>query len=214
LSIAKKPYHHGQLREALLDAGDELLAAEGLRGFTLRACARLAGVSHAAPKHHFQDATGFLTALAARGFERLTERLRAGIRQTENLDEEFIATARAYVGFAEDNPEHFRIMFRHDLLNVESDHLYYQVSSTLTELTNSILRQRGETEISIAQLSQHVRKTDELIQDIIIGWCHIHGLAHLITEQQLDMMPPDRQSELIDQAAIRIARMIRQDEGV
>ena len=66
----KSAYHHGDLRTALLDAGDTVLAEHGLRGFTLRECARRAGVSHAAPKHHFSDVRGFLTAIAAREIGR------------------------------------------------------------------------------------------------------------------------------------------------
>ena len=62
---ARQGYHHGDLRNALLDAADKLLQAEGLQGFTLRACARLAGVSHAAPKHHFGDVRGLLGAAQA-----------------------------------------------------------------------------------------------------------------------------------------------------
>ena len=70
------PYHHGDLRNALLDAADELLQEQGLQGFTLRACARRAGVSHMAPKHHFNDVRGLLRAVAERGFARLVALLK------------------------------------------------------------------------------------------------------------------------------------------
>ena len=66
-----QPYHHGQLREALVASGRTLLAERGIRGFTLRECARRAGVSHGAPAHHFGDAAGMLTAYAAQGFARI-----------------------------------------------------------------------------------------------------------------------------------------------
>ena len=64
-------YHHGALREALLAAAESLLLEQGVDAFTLRACARRAGVSHAAPAHHFGDARGLLTAFATVGFARM-----------------------------------------------------------------------------------------------------------------------------------------------
>ena len=63
---ARHAYHHGDLRKALLDAAEAELAEKGVEGFTLRGCAKRAGVSHAAPAHHFKDANALLTALAAR----------------------------------------------------------------------------------------------------------------------------------------------------
>jgi AcrR family transcriptional regulator len=66
-------YHHGALREALVEAAEALIREQGLEAFTLRECARRAGVSHAAPAHHFGDARGLLTACAAAGMERLAD---------------------------------------------------------------------------------------------------------------------------------------------
>ena len=65
------PYHHGDLRQAMLQAAGEVLEELGLERFTLRECARRAGVSHGAPAHHFGDVRGLLTALVAGGFEQL-----------------------------------------------------------------------------------------------------------------------------------------------
>src|SRR3982751_372137 len=64
------PYHHGALRDALLEAAERVLERDGLPGLTLRAVAREAGVSHAAPTHHFGDLTGLLSELAAIGYTR------------------------------------------------------------------------------------------------------------------------------------------------
>ena len=71
---SKATYHHGDLKEALLTAAEAVLRDRGLQGFTLRECARRAGVSHAAPKHHFGDVRGVLTEIAARGFAQLNRR--------------------------------------------------------------------------------------------------------------------------------------------
>src|SRR5678816_2386477 len=179
---AKTPYHHGDLKEALLTAAESVLDDSGLHGFTLRECARRAGVSHAAPKHHFGDVRGLLTEVAARGFQQLTRRLKTKLRAAgDDLDAQFVATAEAYVGFAEAHPEHFRIMFRSDLVDMQSPSLMAAALTTFTELTNVIRRQRGEPEIGAESLDACMTST-QLINDIIIGWCHVHGYAHLRLE--------------------------------
>src|SRR5512139_1646614 len=78
------PYHHGALRDALLQAAERVLERDGLPGLTLRAVAREAGVSHAAPTHHFGDLTGLLSELAAIGFRRFNEAMVAA-GNTETL---------------------------------------------------------------------------------------------------------------------------------
>ncbi len=205
---AREAYHHGDLRNALLDAADELLQREGLQGFTLRACARLANVSHAAPKHHFGDVKGLLAAVAERGFQRLVQQLKLRIDAARgNLDEEMFATARAYVEFAEQYPEHFRIMFRSDLINFDMDCPPDMVISTFTELTNVILRQRGEAEVQPHQTRD--AKSPELVNDILLGWCHIHGYAHLRLEGQLMMVPEEDHMKQLRRASDRLAHLIQ-----
>jgi AcrR family transcriptional regulator len=208
---AKIAYHHGDLKEALLDAAEAVLRDVGLQGFTLRECARRAGVSHAAPKHHFDDVRGVLTEIAARGFRQLSRRLRSKLRAAgDDLDAQFIATTDAYVGFAEAHPEHFRIMFRCDLVSLDSANLTSAARETFTELTNVIRRQRGEADIAPESLDRAVTST-QLINDILIGWCHIHGYAHLKLEGQLPMVPKALHKELLITASRRLGRMIRSD---
>ncbi|MDQ8732766.1 TetR family transcriptional regulator, partial [Bradyrhizobium sp. LHD-71] len=74
---AAAPYHHGSLHEALLKAAETILERDGLPGLTLRAAAREAGVSHAAPTHHFGDMSGLLSELAASGFRTFAAALKA-----------------------------------------------------------------------------------------------------------------------------------------
>jgi len=97
-----KTYHHGDLAAALLRAASALLEKEGVSGLSLREAARRAGVSHNAPYRHFPDRDALLTALAAEGFEILTSEMRG---QTSR------AMGEAYVRFAVDNPQRFRLMF-------------------------------------------------------------------------------------------------------
>ena len=185
----KARYHHGDLRAALLDAAEALLAERGFAGFTLRECARRAGVSHAAPAHHFGSAAGMLTALAARGFERLVNAVRDARRAASetDLDAQLAATMRAYVGYARREPELFRLMFRREVLLEEDAALHGAAEATYAELTNVIRAQRGEAPIGPQDLGV-LRTTTRLVEDILVGWCHIHGLAHLLIEGQLDVM--------------------------
>ena len=207
--MSKTPYHHGDLKEALLVAAEDVLHDRGLQGFTLRECARRAGVSHAAPKHHFGDARGVLTEIAARGFRQLTRRLRTKLRAAgDDLDAQFTATAEAYLGFAEARPEHFRIMFRRDLVDIEAPSIMAAALETFTELTNVIRRQRGEGDIDIDSLDACMTST-QLINDILIGWSHIHGYAHLRLEGQLPMLPKRLQKEMLRTTSHRLAKMIR-----
>jgi AcrR family transcriptional regulator len=206
---AKTPYHHGDLKEALLTAAESVLDDSGLHGFTLRECARRAGVSHAAPKHHFGDVRGLLTEVAARGFQQLTRRLKTKLRAAgDDLDAQFVATAEAYVGFAEAHPEHFRIMFRSDLVDMQSPSLMSAALATFTEMTNVIRRQRGEPEIGAESLDACMTSA-QLINDILIGWSHIHGYAHLKLEGQLAMIPKAAQKDMLATAARRLARLVR-----
>src|SRR3984957_15929691 len=95
------PYHHGALRDALLEAAERVLEREGLSGLTLRAVAREAGVSHAAPTHHFGCIAGLASELAAIGFQQFTAAMAAsGAADVSQME----TRARAYVGFAQAHP--------------------------------------------------------------------------------------------------------------
>lgn len=106
-------YHHGDLRRALLDASAALLAERGVAGFSLREVARRAGVSPAAPAHHFGDADGLLTAVATEGFDGLTSALRDGVRRGgRDARARLVGQGVGYVRFAMRHEGAFRLMFR------------------------------------------------------------------------------------------------------
>ncbi|HEX2576599.1 MAG TPA: TetR/AcrR family transcriptional regulator [Aquihabitans sp.] len=110
-------YHHGDLPAALRGAAAELLAERGAAGFSLREVARRAGVSHAAPTHHFGDSTGLLTAVAAEGFMHLTLATRAATAEAADPVDRLRALGRAYVRVAVEHPGHCAVMFRSDLVH-------------------------------------------------------------------------------------------------
>lgn len=108
-----RPYHHGDLRAAMLQAAAEELAENGVEGFTLRSTARRAGVSHAAPAHHFGDVTGLLTEVAAEAFGGLAVSIRQQVEKAETGSvDHAVAVALGYVLFAIASPAEFSLMFR------------------------------------------------------------------------------------------------------
>src|SRR3954469_7363368 len=109
-----EPYHHGDLRAALVKAGAELVARRGDAALSLRAVARKVGVSHAAPYHHFDGKESLLDAIAASGFEKLDAALEGALRPLEGRPplERFHALGPAYARFAVAEPSLFRLMFQ------------------------------------------------------------------------------------------------------
>jgi AcrR family transcriptional regulator len=108
--MTTRPYHHGNLREALLDAADALLAEHGVQGLTLREVARAAQVSHAAPYHHFAGLDGLLAAVAERSFARLGAAMERAARHGD-AQEALLGICEAYVAHACAHPAQFRLMF-------------------------------------------------------------------------------------------------------
>ncbi|GAB3219429.1 TetR/AcrR family transcriptional regulator [Glycomyces halotolerans] len=112
-------YHHGDLRRALVDAAVEAIAESGPSALSLRAVAKRAGVSHAAPAHHFGDKAGLLTAVAVQGYERFAQTLERAWERTGD----FIEVGVAYLRFAIEHRAHFETMFRPELLHEDDPDL-------------------------------------------------------------------------------------------
>lgn len=111
-------YHHGDLRAAVLRAAAVAVERDGPHAVNLRALARDVGVSHTAPRHHFGDKRGVLTALATQGYAELAGRLEAA-----GAEGGFLEVGVAFVGFALERRAHFQVMFRPDLVDVEDPEL-------------------------------------------------------------------------------------------
>src|SRR5476649_2026146 len=109
---SRRGYHHGNLREALTQAAQDLIGAKGPAGFTIAEAARLAGVSPAAPYRHFRDAESLLAEVATRGFDRLRESMQAALNGSPSDPARAAeAVARAYLGFARDDAALYAAMF-------------------------------------------------------------------------------------------------------
>lgn len=164
-------YHHGNLRAALLRAAETELAEKGVEGFSLRGVAKRAGVSHAAPAHHFEDVSGLLTALAAVGFERFLEKELVRQRKAGNDGHaRLVAAVLSYVDFAMANPELFRLMFASDRADHNDPELAKAALATFDHLVEDVERFRGVDP----------RTHDAAMLDVMAVWAIAHGLADLM----------------------------------
>ena len=197
-----QPYHHGDLHEALLLAAKRVAEREGMEGLTLRAVAREAGVSHAAPAHHFGDMTGLLSELAAIGFQRFNETLTSAAQASASLDDAAEAKAQAYVAFARANPCMFQLMFRAEKLDQSRPALKEAATNAFTALARLVGARRHE-EVSPDHL------TLAQAADIARIWSMVHGFAMLRLDGRLsdilDASPPGTTEESL------LAAMLRSD---
>lgn len=117
-------YHHGNLREALLDRAAEVIAERGVEAISLRALARDLGVSHAAPSRHFADRRALLCELAKQGFRRSAEAMAVGAEAAgDDPVARYRALGRSYVRFARDNPSYFRAINHPEVRSLIDDEL-------------------------------------------------------------------------------------------
>ena len=172
------PYHHGALRDALLVAAERVLEREGLAGLTLRAVAREAGVSHAAPTHHFGDLTGLVSELAAIGFRQFNAAMVAAGAGGHTLAERAMARAKAYVGYAQAHPGMYGLMFRTERLDMARPSLREAARASFAGLAGAIGAQRQEP-ISADSLS--------LDQGAAMAraWSLVHGFTMLMLDGRL-----------------------------
>lgn len=165
-----RPYHHGSLRAALLEAAWAVVNDEGVEALTLRECARRAGVSHAAPANHFSNLAELLAELAADGYERLGAVMEKAA--VEFPDESLRAAGLGYLRFAATFPQHFRIMS--DIGAREKGAVRLQTAAEAT-------KGRLEDALRKTYVGVHHRELskDELFARAVLAWCSVHGYAVL-----------------------------------
>ena len=177
-SNGDSPYHHGDLHEALLRAAERVLERDGLAGLTLRAVAREAGVSHAAPTHHFGDLTGLVSELAAIGFRQFDEAMvAAGATGTTPL-EKGMARAKAYVAYAQAHPGMYGLMFRTERLDMTRPSLHKAASASFAGLAGSIGAGRHE------HIQEESLSLDHAAA-IARAWSLVHGFTMLMLDGRL-----------------------------
>jgi AcrR family transcriptional regulator len=169
MSDDPKPYHHGDLRAVLLQAAEAELAERGIEAFSLRSVAKRAGVSHAAPAHHFGDTGGLLTALAAQGFQQfLAAQVAREAVAAADPPAQLVAAGLGYVDFALARPALFRLLF----------------GSTRPDYGNADLLRAAEA--AYGHLVDLVQAAGgRSVADEAAVWATAHGLADLLAAGRL-----------------------------
>jgi AcrR family transcriptional regulator len=161
VALVTDRYHHGDLRRALIRAAVEAIAESGPSALSLRAVAKRAGVSHAAPAHHFGDKAGLLTAVATEGYDRFADALEAAWEATGD----FVEVGIAYVRFAIDHKAYFETMFRPELLHEDDPELQRAEGRS----NAALVRGAGEA------------KPEAAFNPVALGaWSLVHGFAGLL----------------------------------
>lgn len=174
---AVSDYHHGDLQEALIAATEEILAKEGAESFTLREVARRAGVSPAAPSHHFGNAAGLLVTVALRGYTELTRMLQEAGAGEGSPVERLHAQGAAYVRFALQHPGRFEIMFSHKRHLAGDDRLKGAGRAAYAELEQTLKSCVPANDPNAAQTARLAA---------VAAWSAVHGFAKLAVEGKFD----------------------------
>ena len=171
-----RPYHHGNLRRALIDTAMDMLAADQNWAFTLREVARRTGVSHAAPYRHFRDREMLLRELARIGFVRLGGTMAQAMSpDLSSTRAQFVAAAQACIGFACQNPGLYRLMFSSDADKTIDPPLHDAAMKTFGILLD--LLERGQRNGSFRPVAVSALAA--------ASWAQVHGLAMLAISHQL-----------------------------
>jgi AcrR family transcriptional regulator len=161
-----KPFHHGDLRQALIKATAELIERDGPASVSLREAARIAGVSHNAPYRHFPTREALLAAVAAHGFRQLRSAFEEAATTPENR---MLALGQEYMRFALAHPGLFRLMF----------------GSGLDRKLHPELEQAAQDAFEVLQRATVDRGSPSPREAALGAWALVHGLSHLIVDNQL-----------------------------
>ena len=173
-SAAASSYHHGNLREALIDSAEQAIVDQAAEAMSLRALARNAGVSQTAPYRHFSDRNTLLAAVSERGYQRLISALHSAIDSIDDDAERQVReAARCYVQFAIDNPQLFKLMFGPLL---QPTLTYPELHARIRECNHLV-----QTMLSNGIRSGSFRE-DDIRYLTNTAWAGIHGLATLVID--------------------------------
>lgn len=171
LLMAHRTYHHGNLRQSLLQGALRVIAERGLAAFTLREVARRAGVSHNAPYRHFRDKNALLASVAAQGFQELTTAMREGAGRKTRARDKLWESGLAYVYFALRKPEHFTVMFDAPVgRNTDAEYMQ-SAQEAFDTLLGCIRNCQKEGDLPAGKTRERA----------LSAWSLVHGIAKLAT---------------------------------
>jgi len=173
----KKSYHHGDLKNALIKAGLEILAKDGVSGMSLRKVAKKAGVSHAAPYAHFADKQALIAAISTEGFRQLYDRVSVVAEENKiNPSRQLVEAAWTYVQFAMDDRDRFKVMFS-GVLEKEKEYPEFVMESQRNfQLVKMI--------VEANQVSGILRSGPSDLM-ALSAWGIVHGFVMLLLEGQI-----------------------------
>ena len=174
-STAKANYHHGNLKEALVEVAVEIVRADGVAGLSLRKVAKKLGVTQTAPYSHFKDKTSLLAAVATVGFRLFTERMSQEMDKAETLENKINGLGMGYVLFALEEPQLFRLMFGTELSGYLESQEFVQTAAKSYELISD----------SVAELIDRDKSGRDKSLATITAWSLVHGLATLLVDNKL-----------------------------
>ena len=175
-------YHHGDVRNVLLQQAENILIDEGPAGLSLRRLARLTGVSEAAPYRHFDGKDGILAAVAITAFERFAEQLETAAASTENHEERIMALGAAYVQFAVENPQHFRLIFGRERPPLDQyPELRDAADNAFDVLQRAVTSVDRKAEMTLAEAASAYNRA-------LAAWSRAHGIAMLVIDGMI--VPP------------------------
>lgn len=217
-------YHHGDLRQAMIEAAEAVLAEKGVDGFTLRECARRAGVSPAAPAHHFGNLVGLLTAVATLGFDELSSAMEAAVAEAVATGgDRLAAIADAYLAVALARPGRFRVIFG----RLGLKHGDEALASAAVRAFGILVREtklalgRQITDDPLTRLPSSF-SADADLGTILFVWSLTHGFSTMLVDGQLspfEVEPGGRErllklySEQLVQLLVSAVRQRRSDIG-
>ena len=173
----KNSYHHGDLKNALIQAGIEILSREGVNGLSLRKVARKAGVSHAAPYAHFTDKQALVAAISTAGYEKLYDKVYDAVQHYQGDPlRQFVEAAWAYVEFALTDPDHFKITLS-GVVEKEKD---YPAFVDISHKSFGLV-------VELVEAGQRAGILNEGPPDLVAVsvWGLVHGFVSLILEDQI-----------------------------
>jgi len=175
--MPSKNYHHGDLKNALIQAGVEILAKEGIEGLSLRKVAQRAGVSHSAPYSHFPDKQSLIAAISTEGFKRLYDDLDAAVSLHQcDPKRQLQEGAWAYVQFAMNNMDTFKIMFSGVLEKEKEYPAFVEISRKTFDRVVDVVRACQEAGILRAAPADMMA---------VSVWGQLHGIISLLLEGQI-----------------------------
>jgi AcrR family transcriptional regulator len=188
----RKTYHHGDLKNALIKAGVDILAKEGVSGLSLRKVASKAGVSHAAPYSHFADKQALIAAISTEGFRQLYERVNSVVEEFKTRpSRQLVEVAWSYVQFAMDDRDRFKVMFS-GILEKEREYPEFVAESQRNfQLVKTIVE---------ANQAAGVLRSGPSDLVALSAWGTIHGFVMLLLEGQISHTVLDQMSlrELVE----------------